>query len=1369
MRNNFMCTNDGISNSEILPFEYVDIDGNNCKFIQNVEEVLVRDIQNADSFGCTIKGCHTHAGSKVHFRQFVEAELLFHNNYYNEGFAYLSADKIIDEFNKAKQDKRRSFTGIRIIGYENYSELYLKILTRYLLDYGINDVDYDIYENIATEVDGKRRVSTRLRFNRECLEKDYYFIAFIIPINTTLTTLDKMISYYKRNKSNNCESRENDYLFPLCLITIGNACDSFFWEKEHNSYNLLPRENTFKELDSFESITTLSFVQSEWKFLKGEEKNICELCFPDISDNKLSILDEEPLFDVNRASIVPMLQLGTVSIEEPINKCTQIVEEENLKKICNLSNYLVYHHVVRTDNHFQFYFQTSRFIKENKEEIKKYLQGINQELSVREKNEQDGKTIYNYIIAPRHETNAEWLDLVYSNIFNGSNEEYKGARILYFDVSKEYRSNFMAKYSDFVCTIQNIINSGHAYQVRFHFVDDTIVSGNTYLRGLDLVRSLIQYALNERYQELKGKFELFYSVFLLISRNSSYSEAFYHDLLLNNKLERKEDDDSGRGRFYKYVKVSISNMRNKEDACTLCKLEGDFKKIKEECATGDMVSVCSTFIKEHKIIQPSQDLVESQEKKLVFIISHILNERIRNGGCEIFPKEKRIGHSIEIESEHSVIMIKNILDDYYRHLYEWLNKSDLMPDSRIDEDIFGSAFIKSISRPFFTYYIRKRQASFSFCICELDSQLKKSVPNDNGKKKSILMRINSLCKALTDMNANYMIRCPDNNLDVKTNSPIDMLIKWAEEGDKYYDDNTGIFNSKALRLCYKKIMSLTQDTTKSLLLEHVLIYESEKGFFNNKTFSHHVERFLKKESRPEVNFENASHLTIQKLSTIGLIYLENNRIIIDAFKNFQERNTDLNPYYFDNFQDLCRENDSEFLIRDDGDGLDFLYEKEQEQTKLVIFKDIKQLFRFSQDFSKKFQLQTKAVFVHDKRIKNSDINRFFEYVLVDDELENGVKEEFYRDSVFTTIRETGITDSSDNNEEIVFFIEKDGERCKSYDVLIRIRIESYRNDLDEGVYFWFSGFELQERKQWFFLKMFLAFRCKIEELISRENMEARIYERVEAQREKALNIDKASSHANKERYLNLHFSDLDEKNDDKYSEKIVSKYLLFVSNEWISSLYRQLIRDSYTTKGSLYLNVENLYNSEANGCKQLYDKKCVKDNIDIIVKKHNKMYILYRNIVNEVKIVYNDFSDDRGTFAAVFPRYGAEFQMLALLIPLMVENMVVHSNDDGKNVLEVIINESGTLVFKNEKKVEDPNKEIEKIEKYLDVFPWVCETKQHICLWTLKHSFRVLDEIIRKKESKNAKINEEKRIAVSFSYSIEDESFSVYIDGFLRE
>jgi len=152
---------DEIKNEQTLcfPFEFVPMNGQKCSFLQNVEAILNTDLQSRDSFGCMIQSCHTHAGSKIHFQSFVEAEILFHNNYYNNGFAYLTVSEIL----KRIEADGHTYKHIYLIGYERFSELFLREVRRLLVGTAKNQdgsqivCDYFIYETVsASDNSGKQ-------------------------------------------------------------------------------------------------------------------------------------------------------------------------------------------------------------------------------------------------------------------------------------------------------------------------------------------------------------------------------------------------------------------------------------------------------------------------------------------------------------------------------------------------------------------------------------------------------------------------------------------------------------------------------------------------------------------------------------------------------------------------------------------------------------------------------------------------------------------------------------------------------------------------------------------------------------------------------------------------------------------------------------------------------------------------------------------------------------------------------------------------------------------------------------------------------------------------------------------------------------
>ena len=894
--------------NEVFPFEFIKLNEEKCPFLQNVERILDADIQETKSFGCKINSCHTHAGSKIHFGDFIEAELLFHNNYYNRGFAYLTTEQIIEWIDNNKRDKNGIIQNIVLIGYENFSELYLQEVQGLVHDYDQSlKCEYCIYETVViTENDARVRQQKirNLIVNDDSISIQYGFLkksqdykitldnslfVFVVPINTTLSTMDKMLSLFLTilNQSMKKPGKlseitlDNHGLKALlfCLITIGpkgSKHNNIYWEKQNNQ--LIPKEGRFVQLKNT-SVTSFAYVESGWKYAsfkqcdrdKTESLDLCPYCYPDkdVLLKKRTLLNETPIFDVTRGSIVPMLQLGKIEYMVPIPSEKQTDNQQNecnnntlnnFRRLWQFSEHMMYKHIVRGDNHYQYYFDAAGFLSSHMEEARDYLE----KLPLQDKPEEN-VVVYNYIIAPRHETNAKWVNLVYTSVFDNKDtpkEGYYGARVLYFEVTKEFRSNLKAKYSDFYREVESIIQCGEKFQIRFHYVDETIVSGNTFIRASDLVRSLLS-EIDMRNCALDVV--LFHSIFLLYGRSSMDTKRFYYNLFKEANLQTNQEIIQNtdhqefyncllQNHFHEYVHINISQMRNHEDACTLCKLVNDYHRIQKHCATNNLAKMCNSFIHNHKMtyIPVSNSEEEdctanpevnycSYEKRLLFYITNVLNERLCANNHPLFIKKQGKEHNqkqIDMESAGTVDQIYNLLKDYYENLYKYSDELKTESKKRGFLEDYKNAFIKAISRPFFVFHIRKRQASFKFCLEVLDDLLKEGHNNDCFKENSDNSRlIKTLVKALADLSGNFIIRKSEEN------APLSELIKWGEKGDQknaekedtaemndsQQKDKSKVFTSKDLLMLIKKMMTLTQDTTKSLLLEHILVNQNPFG------------------------------------------------------------------------------------------------------------------------------------------------------------------------------------------------------------------------------------------------------------------------------------------------------------------------------------------------------------------------------------------------------------------------------------------------------------------------------------------------------------------------------------------------------------
>lgn len=1281
-----------------FPFEFISMNDKKCSFIRNVEGILDSDLQADKSFGCKIKNCHTHAGSKVHFRDFIEAEILFHNNYYNHGFAFLTVEEVVRRIKRIHDNNPAArISKVYLIGYESYSELYLKEVKRQLTEYQSENIqniscDYFIYETLSLDesrydrpADGEKKKDceicakekhtsgtesiqpvrkygikpaanirnlefddkdgrilycsyglkdksekTRLTFTEDT--SDCLFV-YVVPINTTLSTMDKMAALFE----NRCWGENLPtplYRLLISLITIGPkpSVDNLYWDKqtESNPYCreiLVPKEERFGKLIAEDKVVNFAFTESTWTYAKGSDlkgrgaksatKNICKDCYPDINGKKL--IEESPIFDVNRSSVVPMLQLGQNLPLKPINmgkadwrnlaagEDAVGTEEDaidfeaahiNLKRIWRMAEYTTHHHICRGSNHFQYYLDTPGFLNaytdapsEPDVSVSNYLKEIRKQSKP---DTNDECVIYNFIVAPSHKTNAEWVNLVYYNVFsyNGDdfNKSLNGARMLYFDISKEYRSNFKAKYSDLLQSFSNILSNDRAFEIRFHYVDETITTGSRFLRAADLIQSLLSaVSITE---EQKKRIKLFHSVYLLYGRSSGDSKAFYYRLFKESGL--KDFQEQMKENFHEYAAIRISNLRNFKDACTLCKLTKDYRLIRSYCATNTLAENCTNVINAHQpvkatILSKSDQFKSNLEKKYMFLITHILNLRIRANNVPVFDNEQ-IKRQIAVESENAAQDIKLILENYYSKLPKWLMA--ILGDSfqnSFAENTFNKAFIKTISRPFFTFHLRKRQASFAFCLEQLDKLSK----GENQRNHEL---IETLEKALADMNANYLIR----------QEPYLRLSSIAENAT----DSVG----STLRFCaaIKKNITLSQDTAKSLLLEHVLVNRSEAGFFGVKAsdaeLPENPENYFIKSQTVKGQSEKVEVLYLPGMATVpnrtvevkalsldGLMYLENNRILVEALSDIY-RNPSLtsqekaSPYYLDNFKYLCRIN-RVYLSNNFGSHYQSLLDNIL-KNKLPCHDLNESVNAILASLPNKCDALRIVPFIRNKRISKDrrNYNKLFEFMLFSgDDVD---QKQFYRDDNRQMLHDGFAYLMEGNSDQAKKMICRDVLFLGNKTVVVRFLQNEHSSledsqsllfdassDVDNALYFEISNFDESSVVHWFRLKVILSLRNAISEMIASINLPVVIEKQLNEMLQSAVTDSSAMTHADLEQTMNLMFFDQNDSGDYEncgikkglelaaqedqaklFMQRVYYRYLSLTSDELLASWYRKIIR-----------------------------------------------------------------------------------------------------------------------------------------------------------------------------------------------------------------
>lgn len=1404
-----------------FPFDFVPINNQKCPFIQNVERILATDLQAKDSFGCMIKQCHTHAGSKIHFQDFVEAEILFHNNYYNHGFAYLTASEILSHIEMAQY----RYKHIYLVGYESYSELFLKEVIRQLSQAAKNSdgnpvtCDYFIYETISASDTTWKETEASVR-NLFVNEKNEYnccyglqlknraakhhvirkhsdsLFVYIVPINTTLSTLDKMISKFEQEcgLSDSKAVIEKEF---FCLITIGprgSADKNLYWKKKATDYTsgdtLIPQKGKFLNLTEKNEIRSFAYVESTWTYAKvipGEEgsseKNICKTCYPDIADDTKTLLEETPIFDVTRGSVVPMLQLGQRSQLEPINlndACVYDSNMINLKRIWAVSAYTSHHHISRGNNHFQFYIDAPGFISEygnpiedekSDLSIEKFLLGIRNRQKSQDVDEGKApkkKVIYNYIVAPSHRTNAAWVDLVYSTVFSNDfaafNEEFNGARVLYFDIIKEYRSNFKAKYSDFFQSFSNIIHRDQDYEIRFHYVDETIASGSRFLRAADLVQSLLSSIPLEK-KKLE-RIKLFHSVYLLYGRSSTDSKKFYYRLFKEACIN--DIDSLMKENFHEYVSIRISQMRNYKDSCVLCKMADDYRAIRRHCATNLMADGCGEIIRLHRPEKAHKLASEglfycpdgNMEKRYLFLISHILNTRLCSGNTPMFIKRggEKYRRQIDVESETAPEEIKEVLQDYYDNLIRWLNGIPKLK-AKANSEAFKTAFIKAISRPFFTFHLRKRQASFAFCLELLDQHLRKD--------KEYNKLIQTLIKALSDMNANYLIR----------QEPF-LRIKSIVE-------NSGVLAARQYCQAVKKMLALSQDTTKSLLLEHILVNSREDGFFGEASTADNaggLERFI----------QDGKYLSLQ-----GLLYVENNRIVNDALRDIYRSpslcSMENMPYFLDNMKSLLDINRIE-LSAEFGNHYKKLVDGIKNDKELSFYELNESLKNISPkgglgEYDSDLWVMP---FVRIKSVSEdgNNFNKLFEFVSFTTGESSSDTQKFYHDNSFREIRKM-FRDIFDDESDVA--ICKDVVFASNGNVCIRFNgfssevntdSDGHERHYDNSLYMQLKNFDRENLAHWFRLKVLLSLHALVADLIAKVNMPVATERKFSELLQKAISTKKSGFHSDLEKTMNVqflpdrpsefgiskiikairanHHDDNDASSDalEVAVSRVYCQYYSRLADELLASWYRRIIRKE---KGSIEKlpHERNLYQQaffHADGNDDTvedYFKNLFNADFDEKPSKENNAYnvgsFVYRiHDVNErfidmkvsIRICCSDDITKKPTNFEVFSFAieGSRIARSALypIIALLIQNAAVHGGGQKVDIYFDVQTKSIRIENDVKRTALDENHDEYNLDEFVSILPTLrtkAGPEKSMTLWTLKHLIKKHDWITAKRDS----------------------------------
>ncbi len=821
--------------------------------------------------GYKFNNTHTKLGNKVHIDSFYEMSHLFYRTIMANNVAF----EILRDLKK-KVDLKND--NLIFYGYASYSQAILMSLTKILESYHLNcdeechgEVSYAIYQyNPQRESNLSEIEIYQSKIDQQ--KKSFSKIIQIVPISSTLSTFSKMWAKFNRE----CNSEKSFCLTQNYTVFWVRDLNSKIEEKcakddDNNPLRLSEIESRyFNEpcnlyVDTkFPILNNIGVNYILQGFSNWQLPECCEQCFP-----VNNILNEIPLIETDQTSTVPSQQIYLKEINS--EKIIAPLTTSEKKALCSLLGHIHYGHFVRGKNHYQFLVDTQAYFASVAEDVKEWLH----ELKRSDTFLQSSSPCLNIIFSPSHNTNVGFSQFVNAYYFNGT------AEIISINEDKSFRSNFVCEHITIKRTIEKLFsdfmksNIGYDFfvdakqtnykPIRFIFVDDNLITGETFRKASSFLQSLIPNELIEIYGT-----NVFDKCFVLLDRLSSSSQ--------NSFILPHEN-------YHAFCHLDISNIRRQGDSCIGCKLKKSANRLYKRSATQYSSNYWANKVKKYKENIFEKAIFDNKNSEnntsyLRAMLSHItknfLDKAVDGDNCfelilalfnhlmgysdfdDVFSPEqlnylKSCRHIIYLESGDCTANLspQKIKD------YKNLSKKDI---------VIG--LIKIISRPFFSYNqcIKRETLKFTIMLCEsiLSSEDGCCLHSKQGylianritslfatDEEKLDFLKNTILEALADMHSTYLLRKSTmikilkfiNN--IKINSSCESKENQKSKCIIYneLDDKASCGFNKFecfflfYSICVQRIIDESPDETRSLWLEHFLITGNDQYSNDYKTMS----------------------------------------------------------------------------------------------------------------------------------------------------------------------------------------------------------------------------------------------------------------------------------------------------------------------------------------------------------------------------------------------------------------------------------------------------------------------------------------------------------------------------------------------------
>lgn len=661
-------------------------------WVKKLRNILENDIHEK-SLGCHIQDTHIQIGSGlVHMNSFFEAQILF------------SHAKWVSRFKNWLETQLQHMLdeGCLIIGYDTYIEPLLSHIKS-----SNSKLEYCIYEDHRYVQNGLA-AGARLRYFKEIFNesKTIKHIVYLCGISSTLSTFEKMRMAFQREAENIFSSAsalnykdESYYSIVQVLAKSESQNQDFFClgDRDRLRWDRM-KKNVYRECGEEElfHIHYLVDVETVWDLAEK-----CRWCFPE------NFLDERPLVITDSSSVIPMQQIGAPSANRQSGEySTHPSEGETTRKQVHSDGvklffrknrektefltpqYLYYSHIVRGTHHFRYYIRTNTLFGNimRKSAFQNYCQQIRDSIQTWE-TEQSMQRVLRILIAPFHFSNNRFPHEINRLVFDNTAHEIS------FDPGREYRSNFETKYSNYAYILEQIHQTNqenNATHICFYYVDDEIITGETFYRAKSFVSSLLyQYAGGD--SDLLKRCEVFSAVFTLIDRTGASDKRSF---VASTK------------KFFPFIQFSAPAMGNYGNPCPICQEIEESGKIAKNCC----LSSTELYWREKERHLRCRTLAQARQE-VQFQSKHLGQRYFTRFYCEnkLCEASENCWSEREILERYILTVIKEIKLLSIEQQYEFL-----------------ISFLKAMSRPVLYYKENGKKAAMRILLTVLSVYLEAS-------------------------------------------------------------------------------------------------------------------------------------------------------------------------------------------------------------------------------------------------------------------------------------------------------------------------------------------------------------------------------------------------------------------------------------------------------------------------------------------------------------------------------------------------------------------------------------------------------------------------------------------------------------------